>query len=205
MKFEVGGSVDSDHCTALTHEMFRCHDEFQRFTHYATTMIMKGRTREVSYRAYNAYSSFVHHLYEFILGCNARDSGNTKITNKKVEDRTLIIDSYIMHHAQRVMDQYRDAIKDDRAPDWVNDIGFFDVKVPKEFAKEFREYRNKVCGHVAYERSSKLSLTQFYDSYHKYLYYLYRDSVGSWGPKKGEFPDLKEITDFCVWIEEEYA
>jgi hypothetical protein len=205
MQFKTGDSIDSDHCIALTHEMFRCHDEFQRFTHYATVMIMKGRTRELSYRAYNAYSGFIHHLYEFILGCKARDSRNTNITNKKGEDRTLIIDHYVLHHAQRIMNQYRDTIKDGRAPDWVNDISYYDVTVPTDFAKDFREYRNKVCGHVAYERTSKLSLTQFYDKYHKYLYYLYRDSLAWWGPKDDQFPDLKEITEFCVWIEDQNA
>src|SRR5574344_1048906 len=44
---------------------------------------------------------------------------------------------------------------------------------------------------------------QFYDKYHKYIYYLYQDSLEWWGPNDGEFPDLKEITDFCVWIENE--
>ena len=204
MKFETGGLVDSDHCTALTHEVLRCRDEFQWFANYAALMIMNGRTREVSYRAYNAYSGFIHHLYEFILGCNARDSRGTKITNKKSGERTRIVGSYVMHHAQRVMNQYRNAIRDGHAPNWVNNIGFYDVNVPQDFAKEFREYRNKICGHVAYERSSKLSLTQFYDKYHKYVYYLYLDSLEWWMPKGGEFPDLKEITDFCVLIEKQH-
>lgn len=203
MQFKIGSEVDSEHCNALMHEYYCCEDAFNTFCYFGEMMVKNGRTNEVSYRAYNAYGSFIHSLYEFLLGCFARDARNTNITNKKGEDRTLIIEHYITRHAQRVMDQYRDAIKERRAPDWVNDISYYDVSVPKEFAKDFREYRNKICGHVAYERSSKLNLSQFYQKYHKFLYYMYRDSMHYYGRKGGDFPDLKDITDFSIMIERE--
>ncbi len=79
-------------------------------------MIIQGQTREISYRTYNAYTNFIHHLYEFLMGCHARDAGNTEITNKKGEERTKIIEGYVMHHAQRIMDQYRDANKKWNSP-----------------------------------------------------------------------------------------
>lgn len=123
--------------------------------------------------------------------------------NKKGAERTLIIEGYIMFHAQRILNGYRDAIKEGRAPEWVNDISYYDVTVPTSFANDFREYRNKVCGHVAYERSSQLSLSQFYKKYHKFLYLLYSDAMRWWGSKGEAFPDLKEITDFTVMLEEE--
>jgi len=201
VKFEVGDPIDSAHCTTLVHELYRCKDSFELFVFYADQLIIAGRTKERSYRAYNAYADFIHHLYEFIQGCLVRDAGNTFITKKKGKEKNAILDYYVMHHAQRVMNQYRDAIKRGSAPDWVNDISFYDVTVPEEFAKDFRRYRNKVVGHVAYERSSKLSLTNFYNKYHKFLYYLYIDSMQAWG-NHDEFPDLKEITDFTVMIEE---
>jgi hypothetical protein len=204
VKFKAGDSIDSDHCTVLKHEFYRCQDSFKQFEFFGQKLILKGKTRERSYRAYNAYVDFIHHLYEFMLGCHARDAGNTKITNKKGEERTKIIEAYITHHAQRVMDQYTDAIKRGIAPDWVNDISYYDVTVPAAFAKDFREYRNTVVGHVAHERSSKLSLTDFYHKYHNFMYYLYRDSIYFWG-KREEFPDLKEITDFSLMLEQQYA
>lgn len=199
MKFKAGDSVDSDHCTVLEHEFYRCQDSFKQFSLYGQQLILQGKTRELSYRAYNAYADFIHHLYEFMLGCHARDAGNTKITNKKGEERTKIIEAYIMHHAQRVMDQYRDAIQSGTAPDWVNDISYYDVPVPEDFAKDFREYRNKVVGHVAHERSSKLSLSKFYHKYHKFIHQIYLDSSHFWGQRE-EFPDLKEITDFSLTL-----
>lgn len=200
MKFEAGSDLDSDHQVALTHEFYRCEDAFQLFHFYGEMMVIKGKSNEVSYLAYNAYADFIHHLYEFLMGCFARDTGNTNITNKKVNEKLLVIEHYITRHAQRVMGQYKDAIKDGRAPDWVNDISYYDVPVPSEFAKDFRQYRNKISGHVAYERSSQLNLSEFYQKYHKFLYYMYRDSIHYYGRKNGDFPNLKDITDFSVMI-----
>ncbi len=203
MRFEVGDSTDTKLCHVLSHEYYRCDDSFKQFCFFAEKMIMKGQKQELSYRAYNAYADFIHHLYEFYLGCHARDNKNTNITNKKNEERTRIIEGYILHHAQRIMDGIRDSIKNGTAPDWVNDIGYYDVTVPSKFAKDFRQYRNKVCGHVAFERSSELKLSEFYQKYHKYLYSMYRDAMHWWGSRGDEFPDLKEITAFTVMIKRE--
>lgn len=204
MKFAAGDEIDSDHCTVLEHEFYRCQDSFKQFESYGQQLILQGKSRKRSYRTYNAYADFIHHLYEFMLGCHARDAGNTNITNKKGPERTKIIESYIMHHAQRVMTQYADSIRRGTAPDWVNDISYYDVTVPEDFAKDFREYRNKVIGHVAYERSSKYSLTGFYHKYHKFMCYLYRDAIHFWG-RCEELPDLKEITDFSLMLEQKDA
>lgn len=203
MKFETGDSTDTELCHVLSHEYFRCDDSFKQFCFFAEKMIMQGENREISYRTYNAYADFIHHLYEFYLGCHARDNKNTNITNKRGEERTRIIEGYILNHAQRIMNGFRDLINNGTAPDWVNDISYYDVTVPDEFAKDFREYRNKVCGHVAFERSSELSLSEFYQKYHKYLYSMYRDAMYCWGNHGEEFPDLKEITAFTVMVERE--
>lgn len=205
MKFETGDAIDHDHCVVLTHEFLRCEDSFKEFHQSAEELILQGQTKERSYKTYNAYTRFIHHLYEFLMGCHARDAGNTKITNKKGEDRTIVIDHYVMHHAQRVMNNYCEAIKNGTAPSWVNDIKYYDVIIPADFAKDFREYRNKAIGHVAYERASQLSLSEFYQKYHKFLYYLYKDSISWWGRRAGEFPDLKEITDFSLMLRDENA
>ncbi len=52
---------------------------------------------------------------------------------------------------------------------------------------------------MKFERSD-LSLTNFYDQYHKYLYMLYRDVQSWWGRLGDEFPDLNEITRFSVLV-----
>lgn len=192
--------IDSDHCKAMVHEYFRCEDAFQSFCKHSEYMILKKKNREVSYMAYNAYASFIHHLWEFLQGCHARDAKKKNITNKKGNERIRVIESYVSFHAQRIFDQYRDAIKGGYAPEWVNHISYYEIKVPNEFASEFRKYRNKVSGHVDHERVSNLSLTEFYQKYHKFLYYLFLDAKKMWGTNSAEFPDLKEVTDFCIMI-----
>jgi hypothetical protein len=202
VRFKHGDSIDGDHCTVLTHEILRCHDSFKEFCNYAEKMIIKGQTREISYRTYNSYTSFIHHLYEFLMGCHAREAGNTEITDKKGDERIIVIENYLTHHAQRIINQYYDAIKNKTAPSWANDIKYYDVTIPTEFAKDFRKFRNKVIGHVANERTS-LSLSDFYRKYHKYLYLLYKESFDRWGKRSEEFPNLKEITEFSVMLSNE--
>lgn len=200
MKIDIGSPVDHDQCTVLTHEYLQCDDSFQAFHAFASMMINHGQNRWLSYKAYNAYSSFIHHLYEFMLGCLARDNGNTRITNKSHKVRTQMCEAYITHHVQRILNSKRSAILNGTAPKWENNLKYYPEQVPVNFAKDFRDYRNKVSGHVAYERASKLSLSNFYLKYHKYLYLLYQDSKRWWGKQKEDFPNLKEITDFSVVI-----
>jgi len=203
MKFVPGSEVDSDHCRALTHEYLKCDDAFKLFKYYGEMMITNGRTSELSYRTYNAYSSFLHHLYEFMTGCLARENGNTDITNKGREERTKMLDDYITFHTQRIFNSYRDAIKRGSAPEWVNQLSYYDITIPAEFSKEFRIYRNKISGHVTHERISKLSLSEFYQKYHKFLFYLFLDAKNMWGKSTEDLPDLKEITDFSVMLKYE--
>ena len=60
--------------------------------------------------------------------------------------------------------------------------------------------RNKVSGQVTHERST-ISLSDFYDKFHKYVHMLYHSCRGHWSLLRDkEFPDLNEITKFSVFI-----
>ena len=91
MKFKLGDATDSAHCTALKHEFLRCEEAFRDFETYGTVMIVKAQAeaegrlsltpherRFIAYKTYNSYSSFIHHLYEFMLGAVARETGNSR-------------------------------------------------------------------------------------------------------------------------------
>ena len=207
MKFKVGDAIDSAHCTALKHEFLRCEEAFKDFETYGTMMIMRAQaeaegaapaaaeeTRFTAYKTYNAYSRFIHHLYEFMLGALAREKGDTTPPRAPVKDR------YIASHAQRILTGRRQAILNGTAPAWENHISAFPEKVPAEFAGQFRRIRNKMSGHVTHERST-ISLSDFYDEFHKYVYMLYLNCRGHWSLLRDkEFPDLNEITKFSVLI-----
>lgn len=207
MKFKTGDSTDSAHCTALKHEFLRCEDAFRDFETYGTMMIMRAQaeaegaappaaeeTRFIAYKTYNAYARFIHHLYEFMVGAIAREKSDT--AQMEAAEKDL----YIMSHAQRVLTGRRQAILNGTAPAWENHISAFPEKVPAEFAEQFRKMRNKISGHVTHERSA-ISLSDFYDEFHKFVYMLYQNCRGHWSLLRDkEFPDLNEITKFSVLI-----
>lgn len=207
MKFEAGDSTDSQHCIALKHEFLRCEDAFNDFETYGTMMVMRAQAetqgtaastaeeaRLIAYKTYNAYSRFIHHLYEFMVGATAREKGDT--AQMEAVDR----DRYITSHAQRILTGRRQAILNGTAPAWENHISAFPEKVPANFAEQFRRIRNKVSGHVTHERST-VSLSEFYDDFHKYVYMLYHNCRSHWSILRDkEFPDLSEITKFSVLL-----
>ncbi len=213
MKFKSGDSTDSAHCTALKHEFLRCEDAFKDFETYGTMMIMRAQaeskgaasptaeeTRLIAYKTYNAYARFIHHLYEFMVGAIVREMGDTTLGVKDERQRAEIRDSYIGSRAQRILTDRRKAILNGTAPVWENNISAFPEKVPPEFAKRFREMRNKVSGHLSHERPA-ISLSNFYDEFHKYVYMLYQNCRGHWSLLRDkEFPNLDEITKFSVLI-----
>src|SRR3954466_349821 len=126
MKFSAGDAIDFDHCIVLTHEFLRCQDAFNDFSKFATQMIIQGQAKEISFRTYNAYTRFLHHLYEFIVGCQLREAGNTNIKYENNEKRIAAIESYITHHAERIMRQYVEAIDRGSAPN-ANNREYYDV------------------------------------------------------------------------------
>ncbi|MBA4077996.1 MAG: hypothetical protein C0508_23410 [Cyanobacteria bacterium PR.023] len=201
MRFTIGDEIDSAHCTALHHEFLKCEDAFKDFETTATTMIMLAQrgvdteevNRLVAYKTYNAYSRFIHHLYEFILGAAQRSAKSTE----QIKDKQA--DAIVYSEAQRILNSRRNAILGGYAPSWENDISAYPEAVPESFASDFRIYRNKVSVHVSHKRAT-MSLSDFYDKYHMYLYMIYENCRFHWGLRDNKLPDLKEITDFSVLI-----
>jgi hypothetical protein len=208
MKFKSGDATDSAHCTALAHEFLRCEDAFRDFETYGTATILDAQAqslgqssaspdqkRLMAYKTYNAYSRFIHHLYEFSIGTVQRDRHDTT----KIEAADA--EGHIKANLQRILTRTRKAIQDGSAPAWENQLSYYPEKAPQDFAKEFRQFRNAISGHVTHKRSS-LSLSEFYERNHKYLYMIYRDGLSHWGLRGGAIPDLKEITEFSVLIKQ---
>lgn len=110
-----------------------------------------------------------------------------------------VADIFIQMNAQRILEGIRKDILRMCAPEWENDISYYPEKVPEEFAKEFRQIRNHITGHVSYKRPN-INLSEFYQKYHKYVCMMYYNCLGHWGYRNKDIPDLKEITDFSVTI-----
>src|ERR1017187_3689401 len=113
MKFLPGDATDIDLCVALHHEFLRCHDAFTEFRVYASRSILVGENSWLAFKTYNAYSRFVPHLYEFMVGALMRDRGNTTITKG---DKAVEVTQFISAHAQTILTKKREAIKNGTAP-----------------------------------------------------------------------------------------
>jgi hypothetical protein len=195
MKFKTGSDTDTAICIALKHEFLRCDEAFNQFASAATILITQGDDRRRAFNAYNAYSQFIHHLYEFALCAITRERGDTG----KLE--AVEAERYIASFLQRSLRKRRDAILDGTAPSWENHISAFPENIPPELPSAFRRARNIANGHAGTKRSS-LNLSDFYDRYHKFLHIFYKDAQSWWGRASDEFPDLQEITSFSVLIRE---
>lgn len=203
MKITPGTNIDAMHCIAIKHEYLRCRDAFELFRDVATGIVLSGHTREAAYRAYNAYSGFILHLYEFLIALHARDYQNTEVISSKAAraqgtERPDILDSLVNEDTQRVVQARIDRIRQGSATREENALQHYVqlMPVPADFARTFRKMRNKVGGHVTYERVEAIDLTAFYHANHQYLYLLYRDVGDYWGRHCDEMPDLANVTDF---------
>lgn len=211
MKFEIGSEVDKQHCKAIKHEYLRCKDSFERFESVLDNLEEAGHTRELAHKAYNAYSAFILHLYELVLSTQARDFGDTGVLatnnrrkvalkrNDKITEVPLheALDLLLTGEMTRILNQhiYRAKLA---GPQGIEQLEFFNelLPVPDQFSEKFRTMRNKVAGHVTYQRIREIDLSTFYHLYDNYLYVLYVTIGEHWGRQTAEFPDFEQVTDF---------
>jgi hypothetical protein len=197
MKFEIGDEIDQALTTTLVHELVLCKDSFERFAALAKMNIMGRRDKATKIKCHDAYASFLHHLYEFYVGCIKRDFRSTETVQSKVLD-------HIFHReVVKLLKNRVDAIIGGYAPSWENHISVYQVEVPAEFGTHFRKIRNRTA-HASTRRSlpgDELSLGQFYEKYHGFVYLLYYSAQWLWTVKDIEAHDWKSIEEFDLTVQ----
>ena len=193
MKFERNDDTYKALVISLQHEFMRCDDAFNELAFWASNFFPDKNARRAAYRGYNAYARFIHHLYEFMMGAIIRSRCDTAPIKADEADRILT------QEFQKIINRRRAAILEGRAPTWENDISAYPEVVPHTVATEFRRLRNTIVAHTNYKRAN-LSLSDFFQRNHMYLYLLYEDTKWLWLPKDEEFPDLGEITAFTLAV-----
>jgi hypothetical protein len=197
MKFEIGDETDQALTTTLVHELVLCKDSFERFAALAKMNIMGRREKAIKIRCHDAYASFLHHLYEFYVGCIKRDLRNTENLQGKVLDKIFNCE------VTKLLKNRVDAINGGYAPSWENHISVYQVEVPTEFGTQFRRIRNRTA-HASTKRSSpkdELPLGQFYEKYHGFVYLLFYSAQGFWTVKDIEAHDWKSIEEFDLAVQ----
>jgi len=115
MKFEIGDTTDQA-LTTTVHELALCKESFDRFVYFAGQNILGDDSKKIKIQSYNSYASFLHHLYEFYIGCIKRELRDTSSPKIDISDR--IVNS----EAEKLLKNKRHAIENDYAPEWGNHI-----------------------------------------------------------------------------------
>jgi hypothetical protein len=197
MQFIVGDQTDGALCAVLAHEFLLCTESFERFAHFGKLNILGKRDKRTKISSHNAYARFLHHLYEFYVGCWKRDRHDTSDIHYTMRDK--------MFNAEvaKLLRNRIDAIKGGYAPVWENHISAYQVDVPSNFGEQFRQVRNRTA-HSNIKRSASgtdLSLAKFYEACHPFVYLLYYAGQGMWTVKDIEAYDWKEIEQFDLAVQ----
>lgn len=197
MKFEIGDEIDQALTTTLVHELVLCKDSFERFSALAKMNIMGRSDKATKIKCHDAYANFLHHLFEFYVGCIKRDFRSTDTVQSKA------LDCIFNREVVKLLKNRVDAINGGYAPSWENNISIYRVEVPAEFGTQFRKIRNRTA-HASTKRSfpgDELSLGQFYEKYHGFVYLLYYSAQWLWTVKDIEAHDWKSIEEFDLAVQ----
>lgn len=191
MKFKIGDEIDSSLATTLTHELLQCEECLEAFKKYGCLNMMGNRQKIIILKSFNSYLGFLHHLYEFYVGCFKRDRKDME----KIEAGRL--DWLFTNEVEKLLRIRRERIKRGDASRWENHISYYDIPVLPEFASSFRIFRN-IRAHVKIERvkSKGITLLDFFERYHRFIYLLYESAREWWSVKNIESLNWKEIEQF---------
>ena len=192
MKLERQSELNRKFLQTMQHEFALCEQAFDEFFILAGSNIMGDGDYSLIQRLYSAYSRFVVHLYEFYVACFKRDQGSMKRIDPEVLDMRLTAE------VEKLMRNMCSLIENGRAPDWVNDISYYKEPVPQDFGEKFRSVRNNAA-HVDPRRAgggNRISLKEFLDNYHKFLFFLFDSARSLWSPKRDKIHPVDHVAEF---------
>src|SRR5581483_7577536 len=140
MKFDAGDKTDKDFCTALQHEFLQCQEALREFEVRAASLVSQPEDRVLAYGAYNAYTRFIHHLYEFLIAALARERRDTSFFSKRGQGAPAR-DDHVSALIHRIITTARNAASDRGSEPHLGVLA-------QDFAKRFRECRNVAYAHV---------------------------------------------------------
>ena len=182
---------------SMYHEYTLCEQAFDEFIKLVEINIQGNSDYKILEKLYSSYAKFIVHLYEFYVACFKRSNGSTE----KIGYERL--DYLFTFEVEKLMNSMCWLIKNDKAPIWVNHINYYQEPVPQDFGEKFRGMRNSLS-HVDYRRASgggnRLTLKEFKENYHKFLFFLFDSARNWWGGKKESPNELEHIKQFNMAI-----
>lgn len=129
----------------MAHEYRRCHQSLEAFHVRAREGMRRRPSKERRIELFELYSSFLHHLYEFMLAAIELRHGPKKARDHKK------VDGFLADEAEKVRKNRLDRIARGDAPRWMK-ASAHQQPIPASFAEALREVRNCVA-HARVDRA----------------------------------------------------
>ncbi len=188
----------------LAHEFRRCSNSFNEFAK-VIAYLPENNTKEKRIECYNLYADLIKFLYEFYKGLidhhypGLKDSLLRKLypdcIGKKDYEK---LDNIITEEVRKLYRNRKERILRGERDTLGHNIQFYEREVPYEFGVHFRYIRNRnshtLIGRVS--SSATITLSDFYQSYHKFIIILYYEAKSLWITNLDEY-DFREIENFA--------
>jgi hypothetical protein len=191
MKFEHGDNTDNALVQTLVHEMMLCNDAFKEFVRHTEVKSLNPHKKEPKIKTYNAYSTFLHHLYEFYVGCFKRDKKNTE------DIRWNELDSLFDLEGQKQLRNRRVLVENGIIEDKAN-LHIYQKPLPSGFGSNFRYIRNHTA-HASIKRivpSPGSDLNSFFKDYHFVIILMFFGAQYSWNLRDPEQHNWGPLEEF---------
>jgi len=196
MQFQHHDLTDKALTATAAHDYLRAQVAWESFIQLSGDNIGGREDKQHLLAMYDAYSRFVHHLYEFYIACLKRQRQNTSNIPFAERDRVL------QDETVKLMGHRAARIRRGDAPNWENPPAYYETPVPQLFAEHFRAVRNRNA-HSDHRRSLSepgISLADFYRQYHRYVLLLFEEAHRLWDIKDVESFEWGEIAAFNLSV-----
>ena len=192
MKFSHQDPTDKALVAALAREMALCKECFTSFLACSHLCHLNPGKKSAQIKAHETYSAFLSHLYEFYVGCIARDRGNTSTPPPEELDKALT------QEAQKQLRNRRLLIEKEVLPGGASLLTTLPDSVPEEFGRHFRLIRNRTA-HALTERFNPQkapTLNDFFKKYHHIILILFFTGQFAWNIKDSDGFEWGDIQEF---------
>lgn len=192
MNFQLNDAVDEALKATMVHELFICSDSIAEFKMLAFADDSTRRSKAWKIRRHDAYSQFIHHLYEFWVAAAKRDALNTNSV------RFDVLDELLTFEARKAMKNRRNAMEYLKPAGWDVTIGLF-KEVDDDFGRYFRLVRNRTA-HASHRRAQSsiddITLGEFFIRFHHAVAMLFETAKFAWTVANVEDFEWMEIEMF---------
>lgn len=179
----------------LVHELYLASERFEEFKRLSLIGQPTLRNKQIKIRTYNAYSWFLHHLYEFWVAIVKWRLPKSSWNDSDKRDAILTREA-----ADAV--QRKILVLSKASPaGWEALVRDVENSVDSKFGKNFRIMRNRTAHALkesARTSNGELSLSDFVARYHHALLCLFETAKFSWSVRDIESFDWLEIEAFAI-------